>query len=212
MSAAPLKELKCYGSGLDIPAFNELFCALPDRDASAKGKLYAVNDLTEANKKLVPSDSHPSRATTRNWEILQKDGQSAALNPADNNSACEATKVRTITVDNFTIQHNDSKTLVAKIEPPSAENKEVTWTVKEGTDKVKVVGKILVAQALGTAKIECAAQDGSGVKTEFTVTVVEKPVENIEITANMGSPYKIGDKVQFKAKITPENATYRDIT
>ena len=212
VSAAPLKELKCYGSGLDISAFNDLFCALPDREASAKGKLYAVTDLTEGNKKLVPAESHPSRATKRNWEILHKDGQTAALNPADNNSACEATKVRTITVADFMIQHNDSKTLVAKIEPPAAENKEVKWTVIEGTDKVRVVNKILVAQALGTAKIECAAQDGSGVKTEFTVTVTEKPVEKIEITASMAPPYKIGDKVQFKAKITPENATYQEIT
>ena len=211
-AAAPLKELKCYSSGLDIPAFNDLFCALPDRDASAKGKLYAVKDLNEGNNKLVPSDSHPSRATTRNWDILYKDGQPAALNPADNNSACEATKVTNIIVSNFTIQHNDSKTLVAQIIPPSAENQQVTWTVKEGTDKVKVVGSILVAKALGTAKIECAATDGSNVKTEFTVTVIEKPVDKIEIIASANPPYKIGDKVQFTAKITPDKATYQEIT
>ena len=211
-AAAPLKELKCYSSGLDIPAFNDLFCALPDREASAKGKLYAVKDLAEGNNKLVPSDSHPSRATTRNWDILYKDGQSAALNPADNNSACEATKVTNIIVSNFTIQHNDSKTLVAQIMPPSAENQQVTWTVKEGADKVKVVNNILVAKELGTAKIECAATDGSNVKTEFTVTVIEKPVEKIEIMANVLPPYKIGDKVQFTAKITPAKATYQEIT
>ena len=211
-AAAPLKELKCYSSGLDIPAFNDLFCALPDREASAKGKLYAVKDLTEGSSKLVPSDSHPSRATTRNWDILYKDGQPAALNPADNNSACEATKVTNIIVSNFTIQHNDSKTLVAQIMPPSAENQQVTWTVKEGADKVKVVNNILVAKELGTAKIECAATDGSNVKTEFTVTVIEKPVEKIEIMANVLPPYKIGDKVQFTAKITPAKATYQEIT
>ena len=211
-AAAPLKELKCYSSGLDIPAFNDLFCALPDREASAKGKLYAVKDLTEGSSKLVPSDSHPSRATTRNWDIFYKDGQLAALNPADNNSACEATKVTNIIVSNFTIQHNDSKTLVAQIMPPSAENQQVTWTVKEGADKVKVVNNILVAKELGTAKIECAATDGSNVKTEFTVTVIEKPVEKIEIMANVLPPYKIGDKVQFTAKITPAKATYQEIT
>ena len=211
-SAAPLKELKCYGSGLGISAFNDLFCALPDRDASAKGKLYAVKDLAEGSSKLVPSDSHPSRATTRNWDILYKDGQPAALNPADNNSACEATKVTDIIVSNFTIQHNDSKTLVAQIMPPSAENQQVTWTVKEGADKVKVVNNILVAKELGTAKIECAATDGSNVKTEFTVTVIEKPVEKIEIIASANPPYKIGDKVQFTAKITPDKATYQEIT
>ena len=211
-SAAPLKELKCYSSGLGISAFNDLFCALPDREASAKGKLYAVKDLAEGSSKLVPSDSHPSRATKRNWDIVYKDGQPAALNPADNNSACEATKVTNIIVSDFTIQHNDSKTLVAKIEPPSAENQQVTWTVKEGADKVKMVNDILVAKELGTAKIECAATDGSNVKTEFTVTVIEKPVEKIEITANVLPPYKIGDKVQFTAKITPAKATYQEIT
>ena len=213
---APLKELKCGGSGLSIEAFNQLFCLLPERTSDAKGKLFAVKDATEANEKLVPDNCYTSRATKKHWEILLNDGNSASLgNEASGNHACEPEKVKAIKMDPITIIHGETMQLLPTIEPSYADNPKVKWTVKTGADKVKLYDAtpaILEALNVGEATIEGVAEDGGGAKTEVKVTVREKQVETITIEPSIPSPFQIGDKIQFTAKVSPANATYRDIT
>ena len=213
---APLKELKCGGSGLSIEAFNQLFCLLPERTSDAKGKLYAAKDANEANEKLVPDNCYTSRATKKHWEIFLNDGSAASLgNEASGNHACEPEKVKAIKMDPITIIHGETMQLLPTIEPSYADNPKVKWTVKTGADKVKLYDAtpaILEALNVGEATIEGVAEDGGGAKAEVKVTVREKQVETITIEPSIPSPFQIGDKVQFTAKVSPANATYRDIT
>ena len=213
---APLKELKCGGSGLNIEAFNQLFCLLPERTSDAKGKLYAVKDAAEANAKLVPSNCYTSRATKKYWDILLNNGEGATLGSEDSgNHACEPEKVKSIKMDPIAIEHHATLQLQPTIEPSYADNPNVKWTVIEGADKVKLYeGTITVLEALniGTATLECVALDGGGAKTEVKVTVLEKQVKTITIKSSIPTPFHIGDKVQFTAEIAPADATYRDIT
>ena len=212
--AAPLKELKCGGSALTIAAFNDLFCTLPERTSGEKGKLYAVKDAAEANAKLVPQTCYTSRATNKHWDFFLLDGAAASLGseePGDH--ACVPQKVTSITIAPITLEHHESLTPKPTIEPVTADDKTVKWDVKSGKDKVMVYESGLIeGLSVGTATLECAAQDGGGAKTEVTVTVVEKKVEKITITTAKPSPFQIGDQVQFTAKVEPDNATYRDIT
>ncbi len=212
--AAPLKELKCWGSALNIEAFNDLFCTLPERIESDKGKLYAVTNSAEANQKLVPNTCYTSRAKDKYWEILLADGTEASTGGEESgNHACEPKKVTSITIDPVTLEHHAVLTLNPTIEPEIADDKTVEWIIKDGTDKLKLYdGGIIEALELGTATLECAAKDGSGVKTEVTVTIVEKKVEKIKISTSKNSPFQLGDQVQFTAKIEPEDATYREVT
>ncbi len=213
---APLKELKCGGSGLNIEAFNQLFCLLPERTSDAKGKLYAVKDAAEANAKLVPSNCYTSRATKKYWDILLNNGEGATLGSEDSgNHACEPEKVKSIKMDPIAIEHHATLQLQPTIEPSYADNPNVKWTVIEGADKVKLYeGTITVLEALniGTATLECVALDGGGAKTQVKVTVLEKQVKTITIKSSIPTPFHIGDKVQFTAEIAPADATYRDIT
>ena len=212
--AAPLKELKCGGSALTIAAFNDLFCTLPERTSGEKGKLYAVKDAAEANAKLVPQTCYTSRATTKHWDFFLLDGKDASTGseePGDH--ACVPQKVTSITIAPITLEHHASLTPEPKIEPATADDKTVKWTVKSGNDKVQLFDDgLILGLEVGTATLECAAQDGSGVKATVTVTVVEKKVEKITITTSKPSPFTIGDQVQFTAKVEPKEATYRDIT
>ena len=211
--AAPLKELKCGGSALTIDAFNDLFCTLPERTSGEKGKLYAVKDAAEANAKLVPNNCYTSRATTKHWEILLMDGTGASLGSEDPGHACVPQKVTSITIAPITLEHHESLIPNPTIEPATADDKTVKWTVKSGNDKVQLFDDgLILGLEVGTATLECAAQDGGNAKTEVTVTVVEKKVEKITITTSKPSPFQIGDQVQFTAKVEPEKATYRDIT
>ena len=212
---APLTELRCGGSDLSIEAFNQLFCLLPARTAAAKGKLYAVKDAAEATKKLVPDNCYTSRATKKHWQILMSNGEEASLGQEESgNHACEPVKVTTIKVDPVELVHHATLQLVpTTVEPESADDKTVTWTQKSGADKVKLYdGGLIEALAVGTATFECAANDGGGAKVDVTVTVIEKQVKTITIVPSIASPFQIGDKVQFTAKIEPADATYRDIT
>ncbi len=213
---APLKELKCGGSGLSIEAFNQLFCLLPERTSDAKGKLFAVKDATEANEKLVPDNCYTSRATKKHWEILLNDGSTASLgNEASGDHACAPEKVKSIKMDPIAIEHHATLQLQPTIEPSYADNSNVKWTIKAGADKVKLYeGTVTILEALnvGTATLECVALDGGGAKTEVKVTVLEKQVKTITIKSSIPTPFHIGDKVQFTAEIAPADATYRDIT
>ena len=213
---APLKELKCGGSGLSIEAFNQLFCLLPERTSDAKGKLFAVKDATEANEKLVPDNCYTSRATRKHWEILLNDGNTASLgNEASGDHACAPEKVKSIKMDPIAIEHHATLQLQPTIEPSYADNPNVKWTIKAGADKVKLYeGTVTILEALnvGTATLECVALDGGGAKTEVKVTVLEKQVKTITIKSSIPTPFHIGDKVQFTAEIAPADATYRDIT
>lgn len=213
---APLKELKCGGSGLSIEAFNQLFCLLPERTADAKGKLFAVKDATEANEKLVPDNCYTSRATKKHWEILLNDGSTASVgNEASGDHACAPEKVKSIKMDPIAIEHHATLQLQPTIEPSYADNPNVKWTIKAGADKVKLYeGTVTILEALnvGTATLECVALDGGGAKTEVKVTVLEKQVKTITIKSSIPTPFHIGDKVQFTAEIAPADATYRDIT
>ena len=213
---APLKELKCGGSGLSIEAFNQLFCLLPERTADAKGKLFAVKDATEANEKLVPDNCYTSRATKKHWEILLNDGSTASVgNEESGDHACAPEKVKSIKMDPIAIEHHATLQLQPTIEPSYADNPNVKWTVKAGADKVKLYeGTVTILEALnvGTATLECVALDGGGAKTEVKVTVLEKQVKTITIKSSIPTPFHIGDKVQFTAEIAPADATYRDIT
>lgn len=213
---APLKELKCGGSGLSIEAFNQLFCLLPERTSDAKGKLFAVKDATEANEKLVPDNCYTSRATKKHWEILLNDGSTASVgNEASGDHACAPEKVKSIKMDPIAIEHHATLQLQPTIEPSYADNPNVKWTIKAGADKVKLYeGTVTILEALnvGTATLECVALDGGGAKTEVKVTVLEKQVKTITIKSSIPTPFHIGDKVQFTAEIAPADATYRDIT
>ena len=213
---APLKELKCGGSGLSIEAFNQLFCLLPERTSDAKGKLFAVKDATEANTKLVPDNCYTSRATKKHWEILLNDGSTASVgNEASGDHACAPEKVKSIKMDPIAIEHHATLQLQPTIEPSYADNPNVKWTIKAGADKVKLYeGTVTILEALnvGTATLECVALDGGGAKTEVKVTVLEKQVKTITIKSSIPTPFHIGDKVQFTAEIAPADATYRDIT
>ena len=214
--AAPLKELRCGGSALNIAAFNDLFCTLPERTSSEKGKLYAVRDVAEARLKLEPQNCYTSRATNKHWDFFLADGSAVSTGSEEpGNHACEVQKVTSITIAPITLEHHESLELKPTIEPATADDKTVKWSVKSGEDKVKLyAGSINIIKALkvGIATLECVAQDGSGVKTEVTVTVIEKKVENMTITTSKPSPFLLGDRVQFTVNVEPANATYRDVT
>ncbi len=84
----------------------------------------------------------------------------------------------------------DEEQLVATVLPENATNKNVTWSVSEGTAVTVNNSGLVTAVAAGTAKVKVTTEDGS--KTaECTFTVSEKPVD-LQVTS-ITAEYKGGD-------------------
>ncbi len=79
----------------------------------------------------------------------------------------------TLSKTQFTLSINETQTLTATVSPSDADNKEVEWTSSDASiASVDQSGKV-TAKAKGTCTITCAATDGSGMKAECAVTVVQ---------------------------------------
>ena len=106
----------------------------------------------------------------------------------------------------------ETVTLVAKVLPEYADNREVTW--RSDNDAVAQVDDngVVKAVAPGTATVSVSTLDGSNLSANCTVTVV-KPVilaESISldiIAANMD----VGDTMMLTATVLPEDADNREV-
>ena len=79
----------------------------------------------------------------------------------------------TLSKTQLTLSINETQTLTATVSPSDADNKEVEWTSSdESIASVDQSGKV-TAKAKGTCTITCSATDGSGMKAECAVTVVQ---------------------------------------
>ena len=83
----------------------------------------------------------------------------------------------TLSETSLTLYPDETKTLTVTVLPEDADNKEVTWlSSNESIATVDQTGKV-TAVAAGSCTITCTAQDGSGVKAECQVEVIEEKAE-----------------------------------
>lgn len=121
-------------------------------------------------------------------------------------------QVKSIKLNNTQLNWPVGKTgnFKAAVNPSNAANKAVTW--KSSNTKVATVdskGK-LKSIAPGTATITCTAKDGNGAKATCKVTVFRQ-VTKITLN-NTTLNWKVGKSGNFKATVTPANATNKAVT
>ena len=82
----------------------------------------------------------------------------------------------TISIENITLVERDEHTIVATITPDEAASK-VTYSIKNGSEYISLVGNVITANAVGTATITASIAEVDGVyhgtTKDFTVTVNE---------------------------------------
>ena len=110
---------------------------------------------------------------------------------------------------NTALTEGDSCVLTAQVTPYDASNKNIIWSVTNGSGKATInADGTLTALQAGTVTVTAASCDGSGKSASATVTIYEKtvtanPGNNVpEIVAVDISPAAIvvGDSVQFTAE------------
>ena len=99
----------------------------------------------------------------------------------------------------------DTFSMVAEVTPEDAENKEITWTSSDPTvATIDENGKVTCVGA-GNVYITATAADGSGVKTEYLLSVSKVLVSGIVISTPSNQAV-VGDKLTLTAEIKPTNA------
>lgn len=122
-------------------------------------------------------------------------------------AGCGEKKLESISlsVDKF-ISINETKEIKVKYNPESVKE-EITWS-SSNEEVAGVSNGIITAKGIGNATI--TATTTSGVKNQVNIEVYQK-VESLKLDKSNVEFY-VGDTSQVNATITPEEATYKEIT
>ncbi|MBN1789447.1 MAG: Ig-like domain-containing protein, partial [Bacteroidales bacterium] len=116
----------------------------------------------------------------------------------------------TITTPSGTLQ------LAAAVLPSDATNKNVTWSIQNGTGQASISATGLVtAIADGNVTATATAADGSNVKGSLTITISGQILLVNSITVNGAggsSSVTAGETLQLSATVLPSNATETSVT
>ena len=123
----------------------------------------------------------------------------------------------TVSPDIFTLEAGRSAKLSALVGPEKATDKSVSW--KSGDKNIATVsenGEVFAHTPGGPVLITATAsgaKDDANVRAScsLTVTAPPVPVESVKISPE-GAAIKVGESLQFTAKILPENADNKGVT
>lgn len=124
------------------------------------------------------------------------------------------TLIESITIEGNTIADGTTSQLTVIINPSSASNKEVTWSVNKPSIATISQTGLLTAVSNGEVTVSARAKDGSNSKGEKTFTISGKTsatvlIESITINA---SNITDGSSQQLSVNILPNNATNKSVT
>ena len=135
-----------------------------------------------------------------------------ANNQGGNNqgNAVKVTKVK-ITGDSKKIAAGKKITLKANVTPATATNKKVKW--KSSNTKYATVSQsgVVTTKKAGAGKtvtITATAQDGSNKKATYKITIMNKAVKKVKLTAKTKT-VKAGKKLTVKASVTLTGKIYK---
>jgi uncharacterized protein YjdB len=132
------------------------------------------------------------------------------ITPVSSITVTGAGNISTITNDGGTLQ------LSASVLPSNTTNKNVDWSISNGTGLATVNSSGLVtAIDNGTVTAKASANDGSGVYGTLELTLSNQyiPVSNITVTGAGGvNTITNGGALQLNAAVYPENATNKTVT
>ena len=193
--------------------------------------------LTEGDEITLTATVNPDNATNKNviWKSSDKsvatmsDGKVIALKAgvatitvttedANKTAACQVTVVSKVipvagvSLDKTSIEliEGDEVTLVAKINPDNATNKNVLWNSSNNNVAIVSDGKVVALKA-GTSTITVTTEDGNKTAAcEVRVIAEAVPVAGIRLDKNSAEMY-VGDQIMLTATVTPENATDKSV-
>lgn len=110
------------------------------------------------------------------------------------------------------LEIGESLQLSATVSPSDATNKSVSWSTSDASIATVSSSGLVKAVSTGSATITATAQDGSGVKGVFAITI-EKAVHVTSVTIS-GSKKQlvVGESLQLSATVSPLDATEKSVS
>ena len=113
--------------------------------------------------------------------------------------------------ENIKIGKSMKSKITATVAPVDATNKKIKWSVDDSSVAAVSASGEITGKSVGTTKVYCEAQDGSGTKATVSVTVYQ-PVQSLKldkktVTVSAG---KTSDALAIT--ITPADAEYQTVT
>ena len=199
-------------------------------------------ELTVGQSKSLTATVQPSNASNKSVSWRSSDSSVASVDPNGKVTAVKAgtANITVITVDqektatckvnvsaaavavtgvslnkaSLELEQGSSETLIVRIKPDNATNKNVTW--KSSNTSVATVdsnGKVTAVNA-GTADITVTSEDGG--KTATCKVTVKAATVNIPVTGvSLNYPLildVLGESHQLIATVSPDNATNKNVT
>lgn len=117
-------------------------------------------------------------------------------------------------IGSSTVATGSSVTLDVEITPSNASNKEVTWSVINGTGSavIDATRGILLGVSAGNVTVVATAKDGSGISAVKTITVETTDIKVSSITISGPASVNIGEYITLTVSVLPVNATNTGIT
>jgi uncharacterized protein YjdB len=115
------------------------------------------------------------------------------------------------------LAHDGSLQLIASVLPVNASNKNVTWSLANGTGKASLSSSgVVTAIENGTVTVTATANDGSGVFGSAIINISGQIVHvtGISVSGSQGANSITPDnkKLQLNATVFPSNATDKSVT
>ena len=113
-----------------------------------------------------------------------------------------------------TVEVGKTIQLSAGVKPNGAANKNVKWSISEGSSYAKISEDgVLTGVAAGNVTVKATALDGSGVYAEITITVKpEPPVSVTSVSISGAKDIYVGDTLTLTATVLPDNAANKKVT
>ncbi len=131
----------------------------------------------------------------------------------------DAIPVTSITIstdpDTTQVMTGDTLQFLATVEPDTASNQELAWSVINGDGSATISSEDLLSGGQpGSVQVVALAMDGSGVADTMDITIIAPPVPVTDIslsTAGDLTSIDEGSTLQCSASVLPADATNRDV-
>ncbi len=197
-----LKTIYCCNNALSTDAVNNLFCDLLNREGLPSGKIYMLNNTSDANYYMVLG-SNKQNALDKNWEVLYYDNSNGPLYdtdipPTTGNYVC------IYPVTGVSVNHTNATVFVG--DTYQLTNQNVGWSSSNNGVATVDNNGLVTAVAAGTATITATTEDGN-FKADCEITV-----KSLDMVSAITLTVQNGEDIGLQFKADEENTPVKIIS
>ena len=193
---------------------------IPSIDGNVNGDTNSnINNNTNNNQNTNTNQNNNQNTNVDQNTNQNDNNNNTNINTNQNNNNNNNTNTNTIVEvasillnkTNFTMEVGDMTTLVAKVLPDNATNKDIKWS-SSNSNIITVSNGVVTAKGVGKANVIVSTTDGKK-KVSTEVVVKEKSIAVTDVSLNKNKINMTKGKTEsLSVTVLPSNATNKNIT